>query len=159
MTVNIQIRYRVPQRPACLRKAGVLAGGKAVVRLALTILMFLGTTIGGLEIGNAVWTYSTVVRAANLGARYAELHAAAADGAVVNRDSVSREIENIVRDNVGDLSRKALTVDTAWPPAGASEAPVRVRVAYSQRFFASSLTFAGEGFGIPAPRYEVAVTN
>jgi hypothetical protein len=158
MSIQVTIRYQGPMGFA-RGKAAIASGARATFRLTAVALMFLGTTIGGLEIGYGVWTYSTIVRAAHLGARYAEIHGAEAAGSWADKVILNREIEQIVLRNAGDLRAGALNVVTTWPEKSASDQAIRVRVAYPLRFFTGSLTLAGESSGMVAPRYEMVVTN
>lgn len=159
MEVRIRIRYRVPQqaeRPR-LSKASVGGNFRAAARLALIAVMFLGTTIGGLEIGHGIWTYCTIARAAKMGARYAEAHSLDSSAGIA-RVRLTHEIEQIVRANAGDLPGKKLNVVTTWPAEGGDSA-VRVRVTYPIRFFTGSLVFANEREAEIVPAYEMAATN
>lgn len=160
MQVGIKIRYRA--RPAGgrprLSKASVAAGARAAVRLGLIAVMFLGTTIGGLEIGHGIWTYCAIARAAKLGARYAEVHSLDSPVSAA-RARLTHEIEQIVRANAGDLPEQKLNVTTTWPVESAGDSLVRVRVTYPIRFFTGSLVFANEREADIVPAYEMAATN
>jgi hypothetical protein len=158
MSIQVTIRYQGPIGFAP-SKASIIAGARAVSRIMVVALMFLGTTIGGLGIGYGAWAYATVVRAAHLGARYAEIHGAEAVANPSDRTPLAREIEQIVRQNAGDLRAEALNVETMWPEKHAPDKTIRVRVAYSLPFLTGSLTFAGEGSGLIAPQYEMVVKN
>jgi hypothetical protein len=158
MSIQVTIRYQGPLGLAW-GKAPIATGARATFRLAAVALMFLGTTIGGLEIGYGVWTFSTVVRAAHLGARFAEIHGAEAAGSPADKAVLNREIEQIIVRNAGDLRAGALNIVTTWPEKTTSDQAIRVRVAYPLRFFTGSLTLAGESAGSVAPRYEMVVTN
>jgi len=146
-----------PSEPR-LSKAFVAAGARAAVRAGLIALMFLGTTIGGLEIGHGIWTYTTIDRAAKLGARYAEAHNRDTSGGAA-RARLTHEIGQLVRSNSGDLRRENLSIVTTWPAERADDPAVRVRVTYPIRFFTGTLVFASERATSVVPAYELAATN
>lgn len=160
MDVNIKVKYRVPTFDArqAVTKASLAASARATLRLAMVALMFLGTTIGGLEIGYGLWTYSTITRAAHLGARYADVHSNDTSGAV-GRARLAQEIEHIVRSNADDLRGETLNVVTTWPTQNSPDAAVKVRVTYPVRFFTGSLVFSSERMSGVVPSYKMVATN
>jgi hypothetical protein len=158
MSIQVTIRYQAPAGFA-LSKASIVSGVRAAFRVAALAVMFLATTVGGLQIGYGIWSYSTIHRAAYLATRYAEIHGAQAAASSIDRVLLNREIEQIVRRNSGDLRPDALTISTTWPDKNASDQKVRVRVAYSLRFFTGSLTLTSEDARVMAPQYQIVMTD
>lgn len=138
-------------------------GGVRLLRVAMTSLMFACTVIGGFETGRAIWTYSTVARAAELGAKYASSRCsvnAATAGAnpAPAAKEVHREIEEIVKYNTAGLDPAALHVVTTFEPNAESGAAVQVRVSYALPWLFTPLVTAARELGVDRD-YEIVVTK
>ena len=160
MEVKITIRYRVPSLVDGLRRSSssIAAGGCAALRIGMIALLFLGPAIIGLEACYGFLNYSTVARAAKLGAIYGEIHREGG-AAIVDRALLTKEIEQIVRDNTSDLDAEPLNVAATWTDEGSDESAVRVRVTYPYRSFTGSLMRVSDRFAAVLPPLEMVVTN
>ena len=68
--------------------------GVTMIEFALVFLVFIVLLVGLMEIGRAVWTYTTIAHATRRGARYATMHGSnnpVLDGSDRRRDSQSRQ--------------------------------------------------------------------
>jgi Flp pilus assembly protein TadG len=137
--------------------------GATLVEFALTMMLFLALTLAGLEIGRAIWTYSTVSHAAKQAVRYAMIHGADntgtdSNGNALSQSDVDDSIEGIVKDNAIGLDPNALSVTTTWSPNNTPGSTVGVRVVYPFDFMFGPLTPSGNGVGVKT-EYKMIVTN
>lgn len=106
--------------------------GAAIVEFALGFMFFLVLVIGLMEVGRAVWAYTTVAQATRQGARYAITHGSA-------NPATADQIKAVVAANAIGLDAKRLTVDTTWSPANQRGAIVQVQVHYKLDLVAAPL--------------------
>ncbi len=101
--------------------------GAALMEFALGFLTFILLVMGLMELGRAVWTYTTIAEAARQGARYAMAHG--------STDPVTNDqITSVVQANAVGLDPNALTVSTSWTPDNERGGTVQVRVQYPFQF-------------------------
>jgi Flp pilus assembly protein TadG len=137
--------------------------GATLLEFALTFLLFLAMTMGGLEIGRAIWTYATVSHATKQAVRYAMIHGADntgvdGNGNALSQGDVEANVENVAKENAVGLDGAVLNVVTTWTPDNTPGSTVEVRVSYPFQFLLSPLTSTGNGFGV-ATKYTMIVTN
>jgi Flp pilus assembly protein TadG len=137
--------------------------GATLVEFALTTLLFLALTLGGFEVGRAIWTYATVSHATKQAVRYAMIHGADnagvdASGNPLSQDDVDEMIEEVVKENAVGLNADSLTVVTTWTPSNVPGSTVGVRVRYPFQFLFNPLTSTGTSIGVET-EYKMVVTN
>jgi Flp pilus assembly protein TadG len=137
--------------------------GASLVEFALTTLLFLALTLGGFEVGRAIWTYATVSHATKQAVRYAMIHGADnagvdASGNPLSQSDVDEMIEDVVKENAVGLNVDALSVVTTWTPSNVPGSTVGVRVSYPFQFLFNPLTSTGAGIGVET-EYRMIVTN
>jgi Flp pilus assembly protein TadG len=137
--------------------------GSAMVEFALTFLLFLALMLGGLELGRAIWTYSTVSYAAKQAVRYAMIHGA--DNAGIDQGGnprsqtdVGTSVESIAKSNAVGLQSDSIDVTTTWTPDNSPGSAVKVRVSYPFATLFQVLTGGSGDLGI-ASEYTMIVTN
>jgi len=137
--------------------------GSAILEFALTFLAFLAFTLGGFEVGRAIWTYSTVSHAAKQAVRYAMIHGAdnaGTDGSgnALSQTDVEEQVEGVAKDNAIGLNAQLVSVETVWTPNNFPGSRVAVRVSYPFQFLFGAVTGTGGGVAVET-EYEMIVTN
>lgn len=97
--------------------------GAALVEFALGFMFFLVLIVGLIEMGRAVWTYSTIAHATRQGARYAMARGS-------YNPATAKDIQNVVASQAVGLNSGKLEVNTSWKPANQPGATVQVQVRY-----------------------------
>jgi Flp pilus assembly protein TadG len=106
--------------------------GATMVEFALFFIVFLAVTLGIMEFGRAVWTYTTLAHAARQGARYAMVHG---ESNPVSND----QVRDVVAKNAVGLDKSIIVVRTSWLPDNSSGSRVEVQVEYPFRFVTAPL--------------------
>lgn len=106
--------------------------GVTMVEFSLVFLVFIVLVVGLMEIGRAVWTYTTIAHATRRGARYAALHGSnnpVLDGG--NNDVTDAEIANRVKANTVGLDTANIVVSApVWTPDRSRGSVVQLTVTY-----------------------------
>jgi Flp pilus assembly protein TadG len=128
-----------------------------MVEFALVFLCFLLLVLGLMEMGRAVWAYTTVAHAARQGARYAMAHGSADDR---NKQAVRMSVADVVETYAFGLDKSKLKVKTSWdadfddidggPPTRERGATVAVRVRYDFNLVVTKLILPDATFPIGA---------
>lgn len=115
--------------------------GSTVVEFTLVFILFLVLLLGVVEIGGAVWTYTTVAFAARQGARFAMIHGSAnpvLDGG--GNDITDTQVEAVVQANAVGLDPSKIVVDPpTWTPDRSRGSIVELQVSYPYTLFVSPL--------------------
>jgi Flp pilus assembly protein TadG len=103
-----------------------------MIEFSLVFLIFLVLVVGLMEIGRAVWMYTTIAHATRRGARYAALHGSSnpvLDGG--DNDVTDTEIANRVKANVIGLDTTKIVVSApVWTPDRSRGSVVELTVTY-----------------------------
>lgn len=83
--------------------------GATMVEFGLFFLLFLTVTVALMELGRAVWTFTTVAHAARAGARYAIIR-----GSINPITASDTTIAKIVENNAVGLNSAEITVNTRY---------------------------------------------
>jgi Flp pilus assembly protein TadG len=125
--------------------------GNALVEFALGFLVFVALTVGLVELGRAVWTYTTVAHAARQGARFAmargSLNPASAD-----------DVAAAVRAAAIGLDKSRLEVATRWESGVERGGFVQVTVRYPMELVAGKIVLPAAQIRLGA-RARVVVAN
>lgn len=123
-----------PQRESPTRQVRFASRerGATLVEFSLFFIVFLMVTVGIMEFGRAVWTYTTLAHAARQGARYAMVHG---ESNPVSND----QIRDVVAKNAVGLDRDTIVVNTSWLPDNSSGSQVEIQVRYPFRFVTAPL--------------------
>ena len=103
-----------------------------MVEFALFFMVFLMVTLGIMEFGRALWTYTTLAHAARQGARYAMVHGE-------NNPVSNDQVRDVVANNAVGLDKSVIVVNTSWLPDNSSGSQVEVQVRYPFRFVTAPL--------------------
>lgn len=103
-----------------------------MIEFALVFLVFIVLLVGLMEIGRAVWTYTTIAHATRRGARYATMHGSnnpVLDGS--DNDITDVEIANRVKVNTIGLDTTKIVVSApVWTPDRSRGSIVELTVTY-----------------------------
>ena len=103
-----------------------------MIEFSLVFLVFVVLIVGLMEIGRAVWTYTTVAHAARRGVRYATLHGS--NNPVLDEsenDVTDTEIADRVKANAIGLDSTKIVVSTpVWTPDRSRGSVVELTVTY-----------------------------
>lgn len=125
--------------------------GATLVEFALFFLLFLVVAVALMELGRAMWTYTTVAHAARQGARYALIRGSL--NPIADGDTT---VEQVVKNNAVGLEPAEITVSTSWESwdavaevwvqdnVNARGNTVQVRVTYPFRLVTGPLVLAGD---------------
>ena len=115
--------------------------GSTVVEFSLVFVLFLVLILGVMEIGGAVWTYTTVAFAARQGARFAMVHGNAnpvLDGQ--GNDVTDTQVQAFVKANAVGLDQSKLVVNPpTWTPDRNRGSIVELQVSYPYTLIVSPL--------------------
>jgi len=106
--------------------------GATMIEFSLVFLVFLVLVVGLMEVGRAVWTYTTIAHATRRGVRYAAMHGSnnpVLDGS--DNDVTDAEIANRVKANViGMDTTKIVVSPPVWTPDRSRGSVVELTVTY-----------------------------
>jgi Flp pilus assembly protein TadG len=97
------------RRDLSLARQGQGERGATLVEFGLFFLLFLMVSVGLMELGRGVWTFTTVAHAARAGARYAITH-----GKLNPIPANGTTIEDVVKANTVGLDPADVTVNTQY---------------------------------------------
>ena len=98
--------------------------GTAIVELCLVIMAFFVLTLGLLDVGRAVFVYSSICSAAREATRYAIVH-----GERAATPATSTDIQDYVVEKLVGMS--GVSVTTTWTPDNSQASAVNVTIQYN----------------------------
>ncbi len=113
------------------RTAKRLERGATLIEFAFVFLAFVLLTVGLMELGRGIWTYTTLAHACRQGARFAIVHGKSnpiKDGQ--DKDITEAAIAGTVKGNVIGLDPSRVTVTTTWTPDNERGSRVDIQVTY-----------------------------
>lgn len=116
----------------CIRRRGA-----TLVEFALFFLLFLALSVGLMELGRGIWTFTTLSHAARQGARYA-----IAKGSFSPIGGDDPTIEEVVKRNAIGLEPSDITVTILYSPSNTRGSVVEVRVQYPFQLVTGPLILA-----------------
>lgn len=105
-----------------------------MVEFGLFFLIFLALAVGLMEMGRAVWTYTTLSHAVRAGARHAIVH-----GNLNPIGDGDTTIEDVVKLNAVGIDQNDITVTTSFDTTNERGNIVQVRIAYPFRLVSGGL--------------------
>lgn len=130
-SANLEGRsFRVSRRIARKRDQR----GATMVEFALFFLLFLTLTVGLMELGRGIWTFTTLSHAARQGARYAIVH-----GSQYPLGDGDTSIEDVVRANAVGLDPANIAVTATYDTTNEAGEVIQVRAQYPFQLVVSPL--------------------
>lgn len=116
--------------------------GAAMIEFSLAFVMFMTMTMAVVELGRAMWVFTTLAQAAGAGVRYATVHGSG--NPVLNNgvDETAQAVALRVKRNSPGLDASQMTVNTVWVPNNDPGSTFELTVSYPMevifgRFFFS----------------------
>lgn len=139
MTSQQMNQHRSPGRRAA---RGGRRTGAAMIEFSLAFVMFMTMTMALVELGRAMWIFTTIAQATGAGVRYATVHGSG--NPVMNNgvDETAQAVELRVKRNSPGLDSSQMTVNTVWAPNNDPGSTFELTVSYPMevifgRFFFS----------------------
>ena len=110
------------------------AGGTAAVQFALVLPVFLGLTLGIMDMGRLVWTQVTIAQAATKAGRFAM-----ARGSTSEAPATAEQVAAYAKNQLPGLAAASATVSVSWSPNNKPGSAVAVEVSYPFEFVALGL--------------------
>lgn len=117
---------------AWLRRPGTFIldrRGAGAIEFGLTAPIVILVLLGTVDFGRAMWTATTLARAASDTTRYAAVR-----GAEKSAPATSTEIQAYARDQAIGLDPNTMNVQVTWSPNNSAGSAVTVRVSYPFEF-------------------------
>ena len=123
------------RRPARDRERGA-----TLVEFAFVFLAFVLLTVGLMELGRGVWTYTTLAHACRQGARFAMVHGGYNPVKDAQDNNITEAaVEEAVKANVIGLDPSKITVITTWTPDHKRGSQIDIQVTYPFEVVTGSL--------------------